>query len=461
MATGLQRILETLHESGADLTDGQLLARFLATRDEASFTVLVRRHGPMVIGVCRRILRDEHDAEDAFQAAFLILAQKAASVVKRESLSCWLYQVAYHAALEACSARSRRRARERPVNDAAHPEIAPVETQDWRPLLDRELNALPEIYRSAIILCDLQGRTRKEAARQLRIPEGTLSSRLATAHKMLARRLTRSGLTLSGGALAAAILEGTASAQVPASLVGSTATAAALAAAQQLTTAATPAVLLMRGVLKTMLLNKLKRAVGALVILAALGAVGIAYTTSSRPAAAQGGPAGKAMSEVDALRKENELLKLNLEVVLEKVRAQEAELKSLRNQLPRRDSGMSGAPPGVMPRGGSGGPGPPAGGMGALPVIPPDPAGEGGSGAAGFAPATGGGTADFVRGMPSTPAAGSSEGSITPPADPFSDIYAVLKDLRDSRNSTPRDRQAADALDKAINRLKQQLRSQN
>src|SRR5438034_1501360 len=117
MTNNLQQILDVLHNSSIHLSDAQLLAQFLATRDEASFATLVRRHGPMVIGVCRRILRDEHDAEDAFQAAFLILAQKAASVVKRESLSCWLYQVAYHAALEASAARARRRARERPVND--------------------------------------------------------------------------------------------------------------------------------------------------------------------------------------------------------------------------------------------------------------------------------------------------------------------------------------------------------
>src|SRR4051812_40647768 len=98
MAIGLQQILEHLQRAGADLTDGQLLARFVATQDEPSFAALVRRHGPMVLGVCRRVLRDTHNAEDAFQAAFLILAQKAAAVVKRESLACWLYQVAYHAA---------------------------------------------------------------------------------------------------------------------------------------------------------------------------------------------------------------------------------------------------------------------------------------------------------------------------------------------------------------------------
>src|SRR5215207_923050 len=114
------------------LTDGQLLGRFVAARDEAAFEALVHRHGPMVLGLCRRVLGHAHDAEDAFQAAFLLLARKAGSVVKRESVGSWLYAVAYRTAREARDANVRRRARERQVDEMPHPEVAPAEPQDWR-----------------------------------------------------------------------------------------------------------------------------------------------------------------------------------------------------------------------------------------------------------------------------------------------------------------------------------------
>ncbi|HEY7153148.1 MAG TPA: sigma factor, partial [Gemmataceae bacterium] len=133
MATNLSKVLEHLHQilapPGGDLTDGQLLARFVAARDEASFAALVRRHGPMVLGVCRRLLRHAQDAEDCFQATFLVLARKA-SAVKRESVGSWLYAVAYRTALEARAVNARRRRRERQVEDMPHPEVMPSEAQD-------------------------------------------------------------------------------------------------------------------------------------------------------------------------------------------------------------------------------------------------------------------------------------------------------------------------------------------
>ena len=332
MATGLRRVLGQLQQTGGGLSDRQLLARFVAARDEAAFAALVRRHGPMVLGACRRVLRDYHDAEDAWQATFLVLARKAASLAVGESLGCWLYGVAYRAALEAREFNARRRGREVPMGGVPHPDVAPSEPQDWRPLLDRELNLLPEKYRAPIVLCDLEGRPRREAARLLGATEGTLSSRLARGRALLAKRLTRCGVALSGGALTVALSEGAASAQVPAAVVWSTAKAAAHVAAGRMMAGSTPAVLLMKGVMKAMLLKKLRLVVGAVVVLAALGAVGFGYQAGSGPGAVQAAQPDKPRSEVEALRRENELLKLNLEVVLEKVRAQEAELRTLRGQ---------------------------------------------------------------------------------------------------------------------------------
>src|SRR5205085_1401916 len=120
------------------LPDGRLLALFVATRDEPAFEALVRRHGPMVLGVCRRLLRHQQDAEDCFQAAFLVLAQQA-GCVRGGSLASWLYGVAYRVALRCRRTTARRCARERQVEDMPHPEVTPPEPQDWRPLLDEEL----------------------------------------------------------------------------------------------------------------------------------------------------------------------------------------------------------------------------------------------------------------------------------------------------------------------------------
>jgi RNA polymerase sigma factor (sigma-70 family) len=325
MATRLNKVLEHLHRvlspPGGDLTDGQLLARFVAVRDEASFAALVRRHGPMVLGVCRRFLRHTQDAEDCFQATFLVLARKA-SVVRREAVGSWLYAVAYRTSLEARAINARRRARERQVEDMPHPEVMPPELQDWRPWLDLELNRLPEKYRVVIVACDLEGQSRKDAARSLGLAEGTISSRLARGRCLLAKRQSRYGLSLSGGALAMALSAGAASAHVSASLVLAT----AKAASGPLSAVAASVGILTKGVLQAMLLAKLKLAIGVVMVLAALGTTGLIYRASGQSAPAQKRP----MSEVEALRHENELLKLNLEVVLEKVRAQEAELRTLR-----------------------------------------------------------------------------------------------------------------------------------
>jgi RNA polymerase sigma factor (sigma-70 family) len=321
--TTTNRLWQALDSLCQRASDGQLLARFVAARDEYAFASLVRRHGPMVWGVCRRVLGHEQDAEDAFQATFLVLARKARSVVKKESLGSWLYSVANHIALKARAISARRRAHERQVEKLPDAGVAPAEPQDWQPLLDRELARLPEKYRAALVLCDLEGLSRREAAGQLRLPEGTLSSRLATARRLLAKRLARYGLSVCG----AALVEGTTRAAVASRLVDAT----VHAAAGQLTVSA-PVSLLMKGVFGNMFLKKLKLVLGVVMLVGVLGATGLAYRAGGRATAADKPDVGKPTSEVEALRKEVELLRLNLLVVLEKVRAQEAELRAFRGQ---------------------------------------------------------------------------------------------------------------------------------
>src|SRR5262245_8634066 len=160
-----------LLRDGGGLTDGQLLGCFLDHRDEAAFAALVKRHGPMVWGVCRRLL-PHHDAEDAFQATFLVLVRKAASVVPREMVANWLYGVAHQTALHSRRTSARRRTRERQVTQMCEPAVAGEDLwHDLQPLLDQELSRLPDKYRVAIVLCDLEGKTRKEVARQVGCPE--------------------------------------------------------------------------------------------------------------------------------------------------------------------------------------------------------------------------------------------------------------------------------------------------
>jgi len=175
---------------GAGLTDGQLLRLYLERRDGAAFSALVRRYGTMVWGVCRRLL-GHHDAEDAFQAAFLVLARKAASVRPPEGLAGWLHGVALRAALQGRRIAARRQNREVPLGDADVSAPPPAAENELLPLLDAELARLPEKYRLPVVLCELQGRTRRDAARELGWPEGTVAGRLARGKARLARALTR------------------------------------------------------------------------------------------------------------------------------------------------------------------------------------------------------------------------------------------------------------------------------
>ncbi len=234
--------------------------------------MLVRRHGPMVLGVCRRVLRNEHDAQDAFQATFLVFVLKAASVIPREALANWLYGVAYRTALGARTADTRRRAKER-----AMPKREPLEEDPWeelRPLLDQELNRLPDKYRLPIILCDMEGESRKHAAQRLGWPEGTLSGRLARGRSLLARHLARHGSALSGVAVAAALSQAAMSAGVSDVLLAETTRAAMLmSVARKLTPELVSATVsrLTEGVLKGMLMSKLKIMTGLLLLMTASG----------------------------------------------------------------------------------------------------------------------------------------------------------------------------------------------
>ena len=309
-----------LLQEARGLTDGQLLGCFIDHRDEAAFAAILQRHGPMVWGVCRRLL-PHHDAEDAFQATFLVLVRKAASVRPRGMVANWLYGAAHRVALHSRRTTARRRSRERQVTPM--PEPGGAEQEPWHdllPLLDQELARLPDKYRVAIVLCDLEGKTRKEAARQLGCPEGTLAARLARGRVLLAKGLARQGFVVFGGAVAAVLSQSAASASVPPSVVSSTIKAASVFAAGQ-AAGVVPArvAALAKGALKAMLLCKLKvvAAVVAALAVVALGG-GLLYRVQVTAEAAAPSPTALApqVGKQDS-SKDNETLKNTL-LTLEK-----------------------------------------------------------------------------------------------------------------------------------------------
>jgi RNA polymerase sigma factor (sigma-70 family) len=210
-----------------EASDGQLLERFATRHEEAAFATLLRRHGPMVLGVCRRTLRHEQDAEDAFQATFLLLARNPGSIRQRESVSSWLHGVAYRLAVRARSQTARRNRCERREPDMYQSgPSAEAAGRELQTLLDEELNNLPAKYRAVLVLCCLEDHTIEQARRHLGCPLGTVRSRLARARQLLRHRLARRGLTLSAGALATALAGSAAAAALPASLLQTTFTAA-------------------------------------------------------------------------------------------------------------------------------------------------------------------------------------------------------------------------------------------
>jgi RNA polymerase sigma factor (sigma-70 family) len=297
-----------LLRDGAGMTDGQLLEDYISRHEEAALAALVRRHGPMVWGVCRRVLPNYHDAEDAFQVTFLVLVRKAASIVPREMVANWLYGVAHQTALKARSTAATRKDRERQVTEMPEREVVQQDQLDsMQPLLDQELSRLPDKYRVPIVLCDLEGKTRKEAARQLGCPEGTVAGRLARARVMLAKRLLRQGLVVSGGALAAVLSRSMASASVPASVMSSTIKAAGLFATGQATATGVISAKvagLTEGVLKEMFLHKIKSVVALLLVLAAvgMGASGLIQKTQAQPSPPDSSKAGRVKQDEGNLK---------------------------------------------------------------------------------------------------------------------------------------------------------------
>ncbi|MGE3807593.1 MAG: RNA polymerase sigma factor [Gemmataceae bacterium] len=225
----LSKVLERLrHVVGKEplpaSSDGELLKRFVGMRDETAFASIVERHGPMVLGVCRRALSNPHDAEDAFQATFLLLVRKAGSLRDPELLGNWLYGVACRIARRAQATSSRRRSlqAEEIPDMATSQALTEAVSSDLRLVLDEELEKLPRKYRAPMVLCYLQGETNETAARKLRWAIGTLKTRLSRARDLLRDRLALRGLALSTGALAAALTPQTASAAVPATLAEAT-----------------------------------------------------------------------------------------------------------------------------------------------------------------------------------------------------------------------------------------------
>jgi RNA polymerase sigma factor (sigma-70 family) len=259
-----------------NLTDGQLLGRFLTEGDEAAFALLIRRHGAMVLGVCRRILGNIPDAEDAFQAVFVVLLRKAGALTSRSGIGGWLHLVARMTASKAKAAAGIRQAKER---NAARPEVHHEESRnDWLPDLDEEIARLPEKYRQALVLCDLEGKTRHEAALQLRWPEGTVAGRLARARALLAERLLRR-VHLDSRVLPEPLAK-TTNAPLPLALFETTLESVTRLAAQTPTAQfvlAEPVRALAKGVIRSMFWNKMK--IVATVLVAAVGLAGVGGKT--------------------------------------------------------------------------------------------------------------------------------------------------------------------------------------
>ena len=286
------RQIHTLFTAGSSngVSDRQLLERFLARRDavaELAFATLVERHGPMVLGVCRRILADAHEAEDAFQATFLVLVRQAGSIRVDGSLGRWLYGVAKRVSVHARANNRRRQARERLA--VGQLEIRTRDTSadttdvtDVQKILAEELDRLPARFKAPIVLCDLEGATHEAAAQCLGCPVGTIKSRLSRARARLRRRLIRRGLTSPDLATNISLIP----VAVPRRLAEATNQAALswiLGRLPRTQVISRSVSALTKGVLWTMFFTKLKFAAAALLLIATGSAVLVSQATAQRP----------------------------------------------------------------------------------------------------------------------------------------------------------------------------------
>ncbi len=288
--TFVRDLCEQLSHAGqAGMPDAALLERWISHRDEAAFELLIRRHGAMVLGVCRRVLHHPQDVEDAFQATFLLLLRKVAGIRQRNTLGAWLHKVALRVALRARATRSRLP--ERVVEDVEAPqEKDDLLWRDLRPVLDEEINHLPDRYRLPFVLCNLEGKTNQEAADALGCPVGTILSRLHWARGRLRNRLQRRGVTVSLTLLAVLLERQMALAAVPAPLIESCCLGV-------LSSFSTRAASLAEGVLRSMFLIKLKWSMAILVV------CGLSLTAWKASESANAAPAPPRHHKKDAPRR--------------------------------------------------------------------------------------------------------------------------------------------------------------
>jgi RNA polymerase sigma factor (sigma-70 family) len=336
------RRLVALREADAS-SDGRLVSRFARLRDEAAFAELLRRHGPMVLGVCRRVLGDSADADDAFQATFLVLVRKAGALGAPESVANWLHGVAHRTALKARVEAAKRQHREQEA--AAMPATSATDDLVWRdlrPVLDEEIQRLPARYRAPFVLCHLEGKTNEEAAHLLGCPKGTVLSRLSRARERLRARLTKRGVTLSATALATVVTERTASATVSAALGAITLRAASSLAATGAAAGivSTHVLTITEGVVQAMFMTKVKMA--AMIVLAVgflAGAGVVGYSGLKAGSAQEQKPATERAREprprdefqerraaIELQRKLQPLMEKRLDAVREQMKARAEEL---------------------------------------------------------------------------------------------------------------------------------------
>jgi RNA polymerase sigma factor (sigma-70 family) len=283
----------------AAVPDHELIERFAVYHEEAAFAALVRRHGPLVLGVCRRVLTDPHAAEDCFQATFLILARKARSLRGPKSLGSWLYGVATRTALKARAQAARRRVCER--HAAVAEAVTPADGLVWkdlRPKLDEAIAGLPEKYRTPFVLHYLEGLTVAQVAHQLGCPSGTTSVRLARAREQLRARLARQGLAWGIGTLATALAPGAASAAWPTLFADTVQAAMRIAAGELAGALSVPAAALTTGGFRVMGVSKVKVALAVLLSVSVLG-VGVGVSQRTRTVGAHAGD-GRAATPGDS-----------------------------------------------------------------------------------------------------------------------------------------------------------------